>query len=220
MKLKEQTVWITILFFVLIGCKGADAAQSDNKKNAEQKADVKGPSPDKYAVKLITTKGDIIIDVERAWSPNGADRFYTLVKSGYYTDIAFFRVIDGFMAQAGISGDPKINEKWRDAGIQDDPVVKSNTRGMVSFAMSGRPNSRTVQFFINYKNNDNLDGMRFAPFGKVRDMKTVDALYKGYGEGAPRGAGPSQPRIQNEGNTYLKKDFPLLDYIIKAEIVK
>ena len=196
---------------------GKDTKSAEKKQSAEN---VKGPAPAKYAVKLKTTKGDIIIDVTRAWSPNGADRFYELVKTGYYTDVAFFRVIDGFMAQTGISGDPAVNTKWRDKGIQDDPVKESNKRGMVTFAMSGRPDSRTTQFFINFKDNANLDGMRFAPFGKVRDMKTVDALYKGYGEGAPRGMGPSQGRIQREGNTYLKKEFPKLDYILFAEIVK
>jgi peptidyl-prolyl cis-trans isomerase A (cyclophilin A) len=176
-------------------------------------------APDKFAVKLTTTKGDIIIDVERNWTPNGVDRFYTLLKSGFYTDVAFFRVLEGFMAQVGISGTPELNAKWRKAGIQDDKVIKSNTRGMVTFAMSGRPNSRTTQFFINIGDNANLDGMGFAPFGKVRDMKTVDALYNGYGEGAPSGMGPDQTRAQREGNEYLKKEFPKLDYILKAEIL-
>ena len=209
---------------LIVACNGASANPAAKEtKPAEKKQsteNIKGPAPAKYAVKLKTTRGDIIIDVNRSWSPNGADRFYELVKSGYYSDVAFFRVIDGFMAQTGISGDPSINEKWRNAGIQDDPVKESNKRGMVTFAMSGRPDSRTTQFFINFKDNKNLDGMRFAPFGKVRDMKTVDALYKGYGEGAPRGMGPSQSRIQKEGNAYLKKEFPKLDYILSAEILK
>jgi peptidyl-prolyl cis-trans isomerase A (cyclophilin A) len=220
--MKQKTILIHIILALglIAGCKGASAAATSKDNKKTEKEDVNGPSPSKYAVKLKTTKGDIIIDVERDWSPNGADRFYMLVKTGYYKDVAFFRVIDGFMAQTGISGDPKVNEKWRTAGIADDPVKQSNTRGMVTFAMSGRPNSRTTQFFINFKNNANLDAMRFAPFGKVRDMKVVDTLYKGYGEGAPGGLGPSQPRVQKEGNVYLKKDFPKLDYIISAEIVK
>lgn len=176
-------------------------------------------APDKYAVKLTTTKGDIIIDVDRSWAPNGADRWYNLVKNGYYSDIAFFRVINGFMAQVGISGAPKLNAVWRMARIKDDPVKQSNTRGMVTFATAG-PNTRTTQFFINFGNNSRLDGMGFAPFGKVRDMKTVDALHSGYGEGAPRGQGPSQGRMQQEGNPYLKKDFPKLDYIKSAEIMQ
>ena len=210
---------LVLLIGCFLGCKGNSAeASSGTTKAASSKK--KEPTPAKFAVKLKTTKGDIIIDVERAWSPNGADRFYELVQSGYYTDTAFFRVIDEFMAQVGISGDPAVNAKWRERGIMDDPVKASNTRGMVTFAMSGRPNSRTTQFFINFSDNLNLDGMRFAPFGKVRDMKVVDSLYKGYGEGAPRGKGPSQGRIQKEGNAYLKNEFPKLDYILSAEVMK
>ncbi|MDJ0764278.1 MAG: peptidylprolyl isomerase [Myxococcota bacterium] len=189
--------------------------------SASQKSAAKAPTatvPDKFAVKLETAKGDIVIDVHKAWAPEGAKRFYTLVKEGFYTDVAFFRVIAGFMAQTGLSGDPARNAEWREKKIPDDPVKKSNTPGMVSFATSG-PNSRTTQFFINFGDNSRLDKMGFAPFGKVRDMKPVTALYNGYGEGAPRGMGPSQGRIQKMGNTYLKKQFPKLDYILKATIL-
>ncbi len=177
-------------------------------------------APDAFTVKLETTQGDVFIDVTRAWSPHGADRFYNLVKLGYYDDTAFFRVIGGFMAQVGIHGHPQVNEAWRPAQIQDDPVVESNLRGMVTFAKSSAPNSRTTQFFISFKDNSNLDGMGFAPFGKVRDMTAVDALYKGYGEGAPRGRGPNQGRAQMQGNSYFRADFPKLDYIVKASIVE
>jgi peptidyl-prolyl cis-trans isomerase A (cyclophilin A) len=156
--------------------------------------------------------------VHRAWSPNGADRFYNLVKIGYYDDTAFFRVISGFMAQVGIHGHPAVNQAWRPARIDDDPVVASNKRGMVTFAKSSMPNSRTTQFFINFKDNSNLDPMGFAPFGEVRDMASVDKLYKGYGEGAPRGRGPDQGRAQS--HTYFRAEFPKLDYITKASIVE
>lgn len=191
----------------------------------EAKVDVLDPStatmraPETYVAKLETTKGDILIDVTRAWSPHGADRFYNLVKAGYFEDIAFFRVIDGFMAQAGIHGDPSISRAWKSASIDDDKVASSNTRGMVTFATAG-PNTRTTQFFINLADNARLDSMGFSPFGKVRDMKAVDALYAGYGEGAPRGQGPSQGRIEAEGNAYLKSEFPKLDYIRRATIVE
>jgi len=174
--------------------------------------------PQEYAVRLTTTKGDIVIDVKRRWSPNGADRFHELVTAGYFEDIAFFRVVEGFMAQAGIHGDPAVNREWRTKKIKDDPVVESNSRGTVSFATSGR-DSRTTQFFISFGDNSRLDGMGFSPFGKVRDMAVVDTLYSGYGEGAPRGMGPSQGRIQQEGNAYLKQAFPELDYILKAQII-
>ena len=178
-------------------------------------------APAKFAVRLETTKGNIDIDFNREWAPNGADRFFNLVKLGFYSDVAFFRVIPGFMAQVGLSGSPELNGIWRAARISDDPVKQSNTRGMVTFATSG-PNSRTTQFFINFKNNARLDGMGFAPVGKVRDVSLaiLDSLHGGYGEGAPRGRGPNQGRIQTQGNAYLKSDFPALDYIKKATILK
>lgn len=174
-------------------------------------------APDEFTAVLTTTKGEITLRVHRAWSPKGADRFYTLVRLGYYDDVAFFRVITGFMAQVGIHGSPEVNAAWRMRRIEDDPVVQSNTRGRVSFATSG-PNSRTTQFFINFGNNANLDGMGFSPFAEVVDMTVVDSLYAGYGEGAPGGRGPSQGRMQSQGNTYLRAEFPELDYIRSASI--
>lgn len=176
-------------------------------------------APASYVVKLETTRGEIIIDVTREWSPNGADRFYNLVKIGYYDDVALFRVIAGFMAQLGIHGDPAVNKVWRDARIEDEPVKASNTPGMVTFAMGG-PNSRTTQIFLNLGSNVNLDGMKFAPFGKLRSMDVLKTVHSGYGEGAPRGRGPHQGKLQSEGNPYLKAAFPELDYITKASIVE
>lgn len=175
-------------------------------------------APDEFTVIFTTTKGDIVIDVERALSPHGADRIYTLVKLGYFEDVAFFRVISGFMAQVGIHGDPAVNAAHRNRNMPDDPVKVPNVRGSVSFAKSGAPNSRSTQFFINFTDNTRLDAMGFAPFGKVRDMSVADALYAGYGEGAPSGRGPEQGRIQLQGNDYLKRDFPELDYIVSAKI--
>lgn len=176
-------------------------------------------APEHYTVRLTTTKGDIDIDVTRAWAPHGADRFYTLVREGYFTDVAFFRVIEGFMAQTGLHGDPAVNTRWRSRRIPDDPVVQHNTRGFVSYAMAG-PGTRTTQFFINLVDNTNLDAMGFAPFGQVRDMTTVTRIHSGYGEGAPRGRGPAQARIQTEGNAYLRAEFPNLDYIRSARILE
>lgn len=174
-------------------------------------------APDTFTVRMETTKGPILLDVHRDWAPHGADRFYTLVREGYFTDVAFFRVVEGFMAQGGIHGDPAMNTRWRDRRIPDDPVRQHNTRGMVSFAMAG-PNTRTTQFFISFVDNSRLDSMGFAPFAQVRDMSVVDRLYAGYGEGAPRGQGPDQSRIQREGNAYLRADFPQLDYIRGATV--
>jgi peptidyl-prolyl cis-trans isomerase A (cyclophilin A) len=178
-------------------------------------------APDTYKAKLDTSKGVIVIDVHRDWAPIGADRFYNLVKNGFYDDTRFFRVLDGFMAQIGINGNPAIQSNWRNATITDDPVKQSNKRGFVTYAKSGAPNSRSTQIFINYRDNSSLDRQGFAPFGEVTTgMDIVDKLYSGYGEGAPGGSGPEQGKIQMEGNAYLTKSFPKLDYIKKATVEK
>ena len=178
-------------------------------------------APEKFKAKFETTKGTFVITVQRSLSPNGADRFYNLVKSGYFKDVTFFRVITGVMAQFGINGDPKISAKWRNANIQDDPVKGSNIRGSVCFAKSGAPNSRSTHFFVSYGNNSRLDGDGFSPFGLVTEgMDVVDKLNGEYGEGAPGGSGPDQQRVQMEGNAYLKKEFPNLDTIKSASIVE
>jgi peptidyl-prolyl cis-trans isomerase A (cyclophilin A) len=190
-------------------------------------ADLTNPSaatataPPVYKAKFVTTKGDFVIEVHRDWAPLGADRFYNLVKMGFFNDTAFFRTVKGFMVQFGINGDPAVNTAWRPARIQDDPTGKqSNTKGMVTFAMGG-PNTRTTQVFINYADNARLDSMGFPPFGKViSGMDVVDNLEGMYGEGAPQGRGPAQGRIQMEGNAYLKAQFPKLDYVKSASIVK
>lgn len=177
-------------------------------------------APQHFKVKFITTKGDFTVEVNRDWAPNGADRFYNLVKNGFYNNAAFFRVIKGFVAQFGINSNPNISEKWFNATIPDDTVKISNLRGTISFATRG-PNTRTTQLFINYTDNSRLDSMGFSPFGKVIEgMDIVDKLYSGYGEGEPYGNGPSQMKIQTEGNEYLKKNFPELDYIISAHILE
>ena len=176
-------------------------------------------APETFKAQFDTTKGNFTIEVTRSLATNGADRFYNLVRSGYFTDVAFFRVIPGFMCQFGIHGDPRVSAKWREATIPDDPVKGSNTRGTITFATAG-PNTRTTQLFINYGDNSRLDGDGFAPFGKVSaGMDVVDKINGEYGEGAPGGRGPDQGRIQMEGNAYLKKDFPNLDYIKSATIV-
>ena len=175
-------------------------------------------APAAFKVKFKTTKGDFTVEVTRAWAPLGADRFYNLVKIGYFSDMAFFRVVDGFMVQFGIHGDPAVNAKWRGARIQDDPVTQSNNTGYVTYAMAG-PNTRTTQLFINFGNNAGLDSQGFSPFGKVSEgMNVVESIYSGYGDAAPRGMGPDQGRAQMEGNAYLKKDFPKMDFILSAAV--
>jgi len=160
-----------------------------------------------------------VIEVTREWAPLGADRFFNLAGNGFFDGARFFRVLDGFVAQFGINGDPLISKVWKDARFDDDPVTQSNKRGTIVFATSGT-NSRTTQLFLNFKNNTRLDSMGFAPFGTITSgMEVVDSLYSGYGEGAPRGAAPRQDLVQSRGNTYLEKDFPKLDYIEKTTVL-
>lgn len=177
-------------------------------------------APATFKVSFETSKGPFVVEVTRAWAPQGADRFYNLVQIGYFTNVRFFRVLKGFMAQFGINGDPQVNAQWQTARIPDDPVTQSNRIGMLTFATAG-PNTRTTQLFINVADNANLDRMGFAPFGKVvSGMEAVHALYGGYGEGAPRGRGPDQGRMQSEGNPYLEQQFPKLDYVKSATLVE
>ncbi len=192
------------------------SAQSDDK-------DPKAPKPESvpvnFQVKLETSKGDILIDVVRAWSPNGAARFYDAVKAGFYDECRFFRVLPGFMVQWGINGSPKVQSKWKNAEIKDDKVSAkervSNTRGYITFAKSGKPHSRTTQLFINYGDNARLDADGFTPFGKVIEgMEVVDKINSKNRER------PDQGAIQAEGNEYLKQEFPDLDFIKKATIVE
>ena len=199
--------------------KPAAKPKTEAKSKLLDPASLNEKAPATFQVRFDTSKGPFVVEVHRDWAPHGADRFYNLVKNGYYDDTRFFRVISGFMAQFGISGKPELNQAWREATIADDPVKQSNERGMVTFAMRG-PDTRTTQLFINFANNGSLDSQGFAPFGKVVEgMDVVDKLYAGYGEGAPRGSGPRQDLLQEKGNTYLKSDFPQLDYIKTAKVV-
>lgn len=175
--------------------------------------------PETFHVHFDTSRGEFIVEVHRAWAPHGADRFHRLVTTEFFDGCRFFRVLDGFVAQFGIHGDPVRGAEWRRRAIPDDPVLESNTRGRLTFAMAG-PGSRTTQLFINYGDNSGLDKMGFAPVAEVVEgMEILDGLYAGYGEGAPRGRGPDQGRIQREGNAYLDREFPLLDAIHRASVV-
>ena len=183
-----------------------------------QPESMKEQAPAEYDAKFVTTKGDFTIRVTRAWAPLGADRFYNLVKHGFYADAHFFRVLPGFVVQFRLNADPKISGVWRSSNFKDDPVTQSNKPGSVSFATAGR-DTRTTQVFINLGNNANLDSMGFAPFGQVTEgMDVVKKLHSGYGEGAPSGRGPDQGAITSQGKAYLDKNFPNLDSIKSASI--
>ena len=175
-------------------------------------------APDVYKVKFETSKGDFVVQVTKEWAPIGAERFFQLVQSGFYDKARFFRVVPRFMVQFGINADPKVSMLWQNMVISDDPVKQSNTRGKITFATRGA-NTRTTQVFINYAGNARLDNSGFSPFGEVLSgMEVVDSLYSGYGEVAPRGNGPRSELMQTQGNEYLERDFPRLDYIKKATI--
>jgi len=215
MRLTAIPLAIVALFFA-IGT-GFAAEQPGTKSNTTKLMDpaqLKETAPAKFQVKFETSKGEFIVEVTRAWAPNGADRFYNLVKNGYYDGCRFFRVVENFMVQFGINGDPKVNAVWKSAQINDDPVKQTNMRGYVTYAKTNAPNSRTTQLFINFKDNSPLDNQGFAPFGAVsKGMAVVEAINSKNGEK------PDQSRIQAEGNTYLEKAFPSLDYIKTATIV-
>ena len=178
-------------------------------------AALKETAPATFNVNFVTTAGSFVVQVTRAWAPKGADRFYNLVKHGYYNDSRFFRVVPNFMVQFGINGDPKLQDVWREANIADDPVTQSNKRGFVTFAKRNMPNSRSTQVFINFRDNSPLDGQGFAPFGQViSGMDVVDKINAEYGEE------PDQGRIQFEGNAYLAKEFPRLTVMKSVTIAK
>ncbi len=189
---------------------GLTAAAKAKLKNPAALKDV---APAEFRASFDTSAGPFVVLVHRSWAPKGADRFYNLVKYGFFDNARFFRVLANFMAQFGINGDPAIQAAWRDANLADDPVTQSNKRGTITFATAG-PNSRTTQVFINFRDNANLDGQGFAPFGEVESgMEAVDKINAQHGED------PDQGMIQRQGNAYLMKAFPRLDYVKKATIV-
>ena len=187
----------------------------------------KAQAPAEYKAKFTTTKGDFTVAVHRAWSPNGADRFYNLIRSHYFNNAHFFRIVPNFIVQFGMAPDPKVGAAWENATIKDDPTRPDvhNSKGTMVFAKTGAPNSRTTQIFININDNSrSLDApmqQGFTPFGEITEgMDIVMSFYSGYGEGSDMGGrGPTQQRISSEGKPYLDKNFPLLDSIKSAVIL-
>ena len=214
--MKFLSVTVLLSSVLLAQAPPAKKATGGGSASLMNPAALKAKAPDEYKVQFTTTKGMFTITVHRDWAPLGADRFYNLVRAGYFNNLYFFRAIPNFMVQFGMSGNPAVNAVWEKANIHDDPVKESNKRGYITFATAG-PNTRTTQLFINLKDNAFLDSMGFAPFGEVTEgMDVVDKLYTGYGD-PPRG--PDQGKIAAEGNAYLAKNFPQLDMIKSAKIV-
>jgi peptidyl-prolyl cis-trans isomerase A (cyclophilin A) len=200
---------------VMIGIFAIVAAgQTGGNAVLKNPAALKDKAPETFKADFELSNGKhFVVEVHRAWAPNGADRFYNMVKSGFFDDTRFFRVVPDFMVQWGIHGDPAVSAPWRAARIPDDPVKESNKRGYVTFATAG-PNTRTTQIFINFKDNSFLDGQGFSPFGRVlTGMDVVDKIYSVDREK------PDQGQVQAQGNAYLEKSFPKLDYVKKATIV-
>jgi peptidyl-prolyl cis-trans isomerase A (cyclophilin A) len=209
--MKAMTLGTTAAVAVAL-VAGAAALAAPEKLSDPAKLTAK--APETFKARFETTKGAFVVEVHREWSPRGADRFYNLVKNGYYDGVKFFRAVPNFVVQWGIHGDPAIATKWLQATIPDDPVKQSNTRGFITYAMGGA-NSRSVQVFVNLADNARLDALGFAPFGKVTEgMDVVDKLHNGYADGLTK----LQGRIAAEGNAFLEKTYPQLDAIKKATI--
>jgi peptidyl-prolyl cis-trans isomerase A (cyclophilin A) len=219
----NRILWTALISSLLVlgACETAKKEQPatpSNQPALSNPLSLNAKAPDVYWAKFDTTKGTFVIKVTRDWAPIGADRFYNLVKNGFYNGARFFRMIPGFIVQFGISADPKVSAAWHDADIQDDPVKQSNAAGTVTFATAG-PDTRTTQVFINLADNQMLDSRGFAPFGAVTEgMDVAKSFYSGYGEGAPQGNGPDQQLIQSQGEAYLAANFPKLDKIKSATI--
>jgi peptidyl-prolyl cis-trans isomerase A (cyclophilin A) len=202
------------LALVAIAAVGA-AAAAQTAPSLKSPASLTAKAPETYKVEFDTSAGPFTVEVHRDWAPIAADRFYNLVQNGFYDEVRFFRVIPGFMVQFGMHGNPAITKAWSSAAMKDEPTKQSNKRGFVTFARTGAPNSRGTQVFINYKDNGFLDNQGFAPFGQVvSGMAVAEKINSEYGER------PNQGRITVEGNAYLSKEFPKLDYIKKATIAE
>lgn len=203
---------LSVLCLAVAGCSSSDSEKKVDVTKTEK-------APDTFNVNFDTSKGTVIVEVHRDWAPNGVDHFYTLVKTGYYDGNRFYRVVRNFVAQFGMNGDPKVNQSWANAPIPDDPVKQSNERGMLTYAATQMPNSRSTQLFFNLRTNSMLDGMGFAPIGRVtQGMDVVDSFFSGYGDAPPNGEGPDQGKIASQGNDYLQQQFPRLDFVKKATI--
>ena len=216
MAMTRPLIVAAALAATLVSSSNGRVAAQDRGSVLEDPARLSEQAPDAFRARFDTSQGAFVIEVRREWAPLAADRFYNLVKNGFYDGTRFFRVLDGFMVQFGLNGDPEIQRAWQSANLRDEPVKQSNTRGFVSFTRESAPNSRYTMIFINYRDNSYLDADGFSPFGQVVEgMEVADRLYSGYG----RQNVPDQRRIIREGNAYLDSEYPRLDYVKSAAIV-
>ena len=207
-----SSIAIMVTAFTLVAASIRATGQAGDPASLKNPASLKDKAPETYKASFDTSAGAFVVEVHRAWAPLGADRFYNLVKNGFYDNTRFFRVVPNFMVQFGLNSDPAVQSVWRSANLKDDPAKESNKKGYITFATAG-PNTRTTQVFINFKDNGFLDSQGFSPFGQVvSGMEVVEKITSQYGES------PVQGRIQTEGNAYLTKEFPKLDYIKKATV--
>ncbi len=222
---RRPSLWVAVgVAFGVMACSGGAPADQPRRDALLDPSDPMWAesAPDTFQVRVETTRGPFLIEVVRAWAPIGADRFYNLVRAGYYDDVRFHRVVPGFITQWGVSGDPEVNAVWYERGMPDDTVVASNVRGTIAYAFT-EPGTRATQVYINMVDNTRLDSGGFAPFGRVVEGmdEVVDSLYSGYGESSGGGVrGGDQSRIVAEGNAYLDAEFPELDRLIRASIVR
>ena len=222
MKTLRTLTTILLAAVVIAGCGNGDSVDAANTDATERNKvlmdadspEMKKQAPAAFMARFDTNKGAFVIAVERKLSPHGADRFYNLVRNGYFDGNKFFRVLPGFIVQWGMNGDPAINKIWSESRILDDPVQISNKKGTITFAKPGSPNARSTHLFINYADNTNLDGQGFAPFGHVSEgMEVVEAINSEYKQA------PNQRMISEGGNAYLNEHYPKLDTILSAKIV-
>ena len=228
---RRSSTFALLVAASLVGACGGGEPKEETPAQAEEAAPAVDPSsplltpatlaesaPETYRVRFETSVGAIVVQVNKAWSPNGADRFYNLVKNGYYDDTRFYRVVEGFMAQFGLKGVNAIDQAWRDATFPDDPFTQSNRRGTITFAHAGA-DTRTTQVFFNFKDNAHLDESGFTPFGEiVEGLDVLDRVYAGYGELPPAGKGPDYAKAWVQGNKYLDENFPEMTKVVSATL--
>lgn len=216
---RSRSSTLLLVVLAMAACSPADDTPRSTPDPLLRPAAFTDTAPPVFRVRFETSGGAFMVDVYRSWAPLGADRFYNLVVGGFFDDSRVYRVVDGFVAQFGLHGNPYVNQAWKTEYLVDDPVARENTRGRVTFAKGGR-HTRTTEVFVNLRDNPQLDAEGFAPIGEVVEgMDVVDGFHAAYGDGPPRGEGPYQAMVEARGNAYLDDEFPDLTRIVRATLV-